>query len=83
MTRNETRQQLKIKQEMTPPLKSVYKYKKTLKGRKKCSTEQKKSLTHTQDFYSKFECSETDHFKGILAFYIDFYLKFTKIDIKC
>ena len=55
---------------------------KNFKRTEKCSTEQKKSLTHTQDFYPKFECSETDHFKGVLAFYIDFFLKFTKIDIK-
>ena len=31
-----------------------------------------KYQSHTQDFYSKFESLETNHFKGVLAIYSDF-----------
>ena len=32
----------------------------------------KKSLTHIHDLNSKFDCSVTGHFKGVLTFYINF-----------
>jgi len=32
----------------------------------------KKSLSHTQVFYSIFECPKTSHFEGVLAIYIEF-----------
>ena len=38
-----------------------------------------KTLTHTHDFNSKFECSVTGHFKGVLAFYIIFFQNLPKL----